>query len=756
MTGSGKTGLCVSLLEEAALDGVPVIAIDPKGDITNLMLTFPELAPADFRPWIDEAAATRKGLSPDEFAKATAETWRSGLAKWGQDGARIGRLRDAVDMAIYTPGSSAGLPLAVLRSFAAPPASFRGDADAMRERVSSAVSGLLALVGIDADPIQSREHIMLSQLVDRAWRDGDDLDLGGMIGQVQSPPFDRIGVMDVDTFFPEKDRFNLSMRLNSLLASPGFAAWMEGEALEVPRLLWTETGKPRISIISIAHLQDAERMFFVTLLLNEVVGWMRTQAGTSSLRAILYMDEVFGFLPPTANPPSKLPLLTLLKQARAFGLGVLLATQNPVDLDYKALSNAGTWFLGRLQTERDKLRVLDGLEGAFTASGHVFDRKRLEAQLSGLRSRVFLMNNVHENEPVLFHTRWAMSYLRGPLTRAQIEVLMAHRKTVPVLEAEAKSKPKAVATERGDRSRPDSPKEIPVRFIGLDGAGEGLVVYVPGIIGTADLHYVKAPVHVDLWKTATFLTRLEGSATGQVWEKAQPVERDAVVDQPLPDARYATLPQKAGGAKAFTTWEGQFKTFLYQQQSLILYKCSKLKLTSTPAETEAEFGIRVREAVREKRDAEVEKLKQQYEAKFSRLNDQIQRANEKVAREEAQLGQQKLQTAVSVGSTVLGALLGRKVGSRANVGRATTALRGAGRVAREKQDIELAQVRVKDLEEDLADLERRFEDDLSGVEDALKPKNFTISEEHVRPRKSDINVDLLALAWIPVSGELAE
>ena len=427
MTGSGKTGLCVSLLEEAGIDGIPAIVVDPKGDIGNLLLTFPQLRPVDFRPWIDESEAARQGQSPDEFAEVTAHRWRQGLADWDQDGARIERFRSAVDLAIYTPGSSAGLPLTVLRSFVAPSPTIIEDVDAFRDRVASAAAGLLALLGIDIDPVRSREFILVSSLLDQAWRKGRDLDIASLIQEIQTPPFQKIGVMDINTFYPKKDRVELSMALNSLLASPSFSGWLEGEPLDIKRLLYTPQGKPRISILSIAHLSDAERMFFVTILLNELLAWVRSQSGTPSLRALFYMDEVFGYFPPVANPPSKTPMLTLLKQARAFGVGMVLATQNPVDLDYKGLSNCGTWFLGRLQTERDKARVLDGLEGASSQAGAQFDRRQMDTILSGLSGRMFLMNNVHEEEPVVFHTRWAMSYLRGPLTRDQIRTLTAER-----------------------------------------------------------------------------------------------------------------------------------------------------------------------------------------------------------------------------------------------------------------------------------------------------------------------------------------
>ncbi|MCU0229401.1 MAG: hypothetical protein MUF01_17370, partial [Bryobacterales bacterium] len=433
MTGSGKTGLCMGLLEEAAIDGVPALIIDPKGDLSNLLLTFPELRPEDFRPWINEDEARIKDLSPDAFAQQQAELWRKGLGRWGQDGHRIQRLRDSADFVVYTPGSTAGVPLSVLRSFDAPEAFILDDREAFAELVSSTASSLLGLLKMNADPVQSREHILLSNLLNAAWMDGRSLDLPTLILQVQKPPMQRFGVMDVDTFFPERERFQLAMALNNLIASPGFALWMEGEPLDIGRLLYTPQGKPRMAVLSIAHLNDAERMFFVSMLLNQTLSWVRRQSGTTSLRALLYMDEIFGYFPPIANPPSKAPLLTLLKQARAFGLGVVLSTQNPVDLDYKGLSNCGTWFIGRLQTENDKDRLMDGLSSA--ASGAAFDKARIGSILSGVGNRVFLLHNVHQAEPVTFEARWAMSYLRGPMTRVQIQRLMASYKAAAMGEA---------------------------------------------------------------------------------------------------------------------------------------------------------------------------------------------------------------------------------------------------------------------------------------------------------------------------------
>ncbi|NNL87209.1 MAG: ATP-binding protein, partial [Myxococcales bacterium] len=391
MTGSGKTGLCISLLEEAIIDGIPALIIDPKGDIPNLMLTFPNLSPDEFLPWINIDDARKKNLSPEEFAAKQADLWKNGLASWGEGPDRVRKLRDAADVTIYTPGSEAGVPVSILSSFAPPSEQVREDRDLLNDRISSTATGLLGLLGIDADPLRSREHILISNLLENAWNDGLTLDLGSLIQAIQTPPFERIGVMNLDSFFPPKDRFELAMALNNLLASPGFETWMTGVPIDIDKMLYDDSGKPRVAILSIAHLSEAERMFFVSLLLNETLSWIRTKPGTTSLRALLYIDEIFGYMPPVANPPSKQPLLTLLKQARAYGLGVVLATQNPVDLDYKGLSNTGTWFIGRLQTERDKMRVLEGLEGA--SGGGEFDRGEMERVLAGLGKRVFLMHN---------------------------------------------------------------------------------------------------------------------------------------------------------------------------------------------------------------------------------------------------------------------------------------------------------------------------------------------------------------------------
>ncbi|MBS7625645.1 ATP-binding protein [Candidatus Bathyarchaeota archaeon] len=428
MTGSGKTGLCIDLLEEAAIDRVPAIIVDPKGDITNILLTFPNLKPEDFRPWINIDDARRKGLSEDEFAAQQAELWRNGLAQWGQNGERIKLLKDSADFVIYTPGSDAGVPVSILQSFAAPDLSWESESELLRERIQGTVRALLGLIGVDADPVRSREHILLANLFEYFWRNREDLDLLRLIQSIQHPPIRQLGAFDVDTFYPKKERSELALRLNNIIAAPSFQNWLVGQPLDIPGFMSTPEGKTRHSIFYLAHLSDPERMFFLTIFLNQIIMWMRAQPGTTSLRAIFYMDEIFGFFPPVANPPSKQPMLTLLKQARAFGLGIVLTTQNPADLDYKGLANAGTWFIGRLQTERDKMRLLDGLEGVSSTAGQPLNRDELSRIISSLTNRVFLLHNVHEEAPVTFQTRWAMSYLRGPLTRLQVKDLMRDRK----------------------------------------------------------------------------------------------------------------------------------------------------------------------------------------------------------------------------------------------------------------------------------------------------------------------------------------
>ena len=755
MTGSGKTGLAISMLEEAAIDGIPAILIDPKGDLGNLLLQFPDLRPADFRPWVDESEALRKGLTPDAFATKTAETWRKGLADWGQDGARIRKLQDAAEIAIYTPGHTAGRPLQVLRSFTAPPPEFAQDASALRDRILTAVSGLLGLMGIDADPIRSRDHILLSNILGQAWREGRDLDIAAIIHDVQKPPFDKVGVFDLESFYPAKERFGLAMSLNNVIASPGFAAWMEGEPIDVQRLLHTPTGKPRISILYLAHLSDAERMFFVTILLNEVLAWMRTQSGTGSLRAILYMDEIFGYFPPTANPPSKLPMLTLLKQARAFGLGVVLSTQNPVDLDYKGLANCGTWFIGRLQTERDKMRVIEGLEGAAATTGAGFDRARTEQLLAGLGNRVFLMRNVHENEPVLFETRWAMSYLRGPLTLPQLAIFAPptvvpatpppDRSAVAVAPPVESTPPPTPATT----VRPVLPHDIAIFYLRPQNP-TGAISYKSCALSRCKLHFVDAKAKLDVWQSRSLLAPFTEDGRTVDWEQAAAeAAPDATLDsEPLAAATFADLPTAATNLKNYTAWARACEEALYRNATLDLMTCPTLKLVAQPNESEGDFRARATQVMREARDRDVAKLKTKYGPKLQTLTDQLRRANERVAREKSQSGQQKVNTALSFGATLLSAFLGR--GTRiGTVGRATTAMKNASKIGKEAADVARAAESVEVLQERLDALQAEFDAEITTLQEPVSPERLEIEKRSIRPRKSDISVGSIALCWTP-------
>jgi hypothetical protein len=753
MTGSGKTGLCICLLEEAAIDGVPALVIDPKGDLANLLLTFPNLRPEDFLPWVNPDEARRKAVGVEEYAAQQAALWSKGLAEWGQDGERIARLRAAADFTIYTPGSEAGLPLSILRSLDAPRGAAADDAELVRDRTATTVTSLLGLLGIEADPVRSREHILLSTLVGAAWKNGEDLDLPALIQRIQSPPVARVGVLDLEAFYPAKDRFELAMAVNNLLASPGFEAWTRGEPLDVQRLLFTPEGRPRVAILSIAHLEDAERMFFVSLLLNQVVGWMRTQGGTTSLRALLYMDEIFGYLPPVANPPSKIPLLTLLKQGRAFGLGVVLATQNPVDLDYKALSNAGTWFLGRLQTERDKARVIEGLEGAAAQAGQSFDRGRMEQVLAGLRSRVFLMNNVHEDEPVVFETRWAMSYLRGPLGRQEIRRLTDSRQRTADSGQPAPPAPLAPPAPSAPSAPlvPVLPPSIPQYFFPTRGSAPGRVrlVYEPLLFGAGQVRYLDAKTKVDATETVQVTATLREGPVAVEWSAATesaftPADLE---NEPASGAAFARLPAAALQPKSYDAWQKAFVSWIYGSRRLALFRSPELALVSKPGESEGDFRVRLQQAAREHRDEAVTELREKYARRLAALQDKLRRAQEARTREENQASTQKMQTAISFGATLLGALMGRKKVSTSTLGRATTAARGVGRSMKEAEDVKRAAETIEAVQREVAELEAELAAQASTIEAAMTAGPLERLE--VAPKKSAIAVQVVALAWAP-------
>lgn len=752
MTGSGKTGLCVGLLEEALMDGVPAIAIDLKGDLTNLMLTFPDLKPEDFQPWLDPGEVAEKGVTREEYAKNISALWKKGLADWGQDGERIRRLRQNSEFTIYTPGDNAGVGLSILKSFNVPAPEIIEDTQAMRDKIQGTVTGLLSLVGINVDPIRSREHILLSNIIENSWLSGKSLGLPQLIQEIQKPPFSKIGVMDIETFYPGKERFELAMTMNNLLASPSFSSWMEGEALNIQKLYWTEEGKPRLSILYLAHLSEDERMFFVTLLLNELIAWMRTQEGTGRLRALCYMDEVFGYFPPSANPPSKKPMLTLLKQARAFGIGMVLATQNPVDLDYKGLSNAGTWLIGRLQTERDKMRVLDGLEGA--SSGSHFDRATVEKTLSGLGKRVFLLHNVHEKEPILFQTRWAMSYLRGPMTREQVKELMRDKLEGNAAPSEPDKSPVPISPLPGsgnnvsENSRPVLPAEIKEVFFPFNGVNlPKKLIYKPVVYWEAMLHYSKTGTDLDLWKKIRQYSDLNKEFLLQPFEQFAELDDPdmELFSEPEGEAAYSEIPSEAASVKRFAALAKSLKTAIYRNCPITLLKCSQLKLSSKPGETPGEFRIRLREAAMEATDAAITKIRDKYQSKFNTLQNKIRTAEEKVEREKSQYDQKKLDTALSFGSSLLDAFLS---GGKKKRGWKTAASR-AGGMARERGDFKRSQENLKYHHEQIEELEALLEEELTSIKDSFALENLDVVETQVAPKKTEIEITRFVIGWKP-------
>jgi hypothetical protein len=669
MTGSGKTGLCIGLLEEAAIDGVPCIIIDPKGDLANLLLQFPDLAPADFQKWLNPEDARTKGMSLEDYARQLAERWRKGIEDSGQSAERIARLKQSAEWRIYTPGSEAGLPLSVLKTFAAPQGPV--PREALNQKIDATATALLGLTGISADPVQSREHILISQLLLNAWTQGKDLSLPDLIGQIQTPPLERIGAFDVDTFYPEKDRLKLAIGLNNLLAAPSFSTWITGEALDLGAML-SAGERPRQLIFYIAHLEEAQRQFFVTLLLEEVLSWTRKQTGTTGLRAILYFDEVFGYLPPhPANPPTKLPLMTMLKQARAFGVGVLLATQNPVDLDYKALSNAGTWFVGKLQTDRDKSRLLEGLEGVAAEQGSLGNRAYLETVISALGKRTFLLHDVHRGKPVLFQSRHTLSFLGGPLTRDQVATLMAPLKeSIQAGQPATGAGPAAAIplcprcrkdvqpgwqacpacgqalgpgpTRAEDRAfkqelrraaapaasavgptpaAPEVPADVTQVYLHLANpvrpAGAQLI-YQPFVLGTAEVAFSDRKREVAHRQVYHLLAGAPASGQPISWQTAERLD-ECQPAAPEAGATWRAVPEALSTARKLRALEKALADFLYTDARLRLFENTQLGLVSRPGEDQLTFQARCRQAARAQADKVVADEKLKYQPKFEAL-----------------------------------------------------------------------------------------------------------------------------------------
>jgi hypothetical protein len=769
MTGSGKTGLGIGIIEEAAIDNVPVLAIDPKGDLGNLALTFPMLDGPSFKPWINLQEASNKGLSPDDYAAAQAEMWKKGLGDWGQDGQRIQRFRDAAQVTVYTPGGSAGPGVSLLKAFHAPGPEIKGDSEAYRDRISVTTDGLLSLIGIEGDPFNSREHILISNIIEHAWNQNQEVTLAGLIQSIQSPPMDKVGVMDLESFFPSKERFSLALQLNNLLASPNFKDWLEGDPMDINGFCFDANGKPRISIFSIAHLNDRERMFFVTMFLNELISWMRAQPGTGSLRALLYMDELFGYLPPVANPPSKSPLLTLLKQARAYGLGLVLSTQNPVDLDYKALSNAGSWFIGRLQTERDKERVLAGLEGA--SLSEKFDKNRTEQLLAGLGQRVFYLHNVHEEEPEIFTTRWALSYLTGPLTREQIAALPGNKNTPSRQEASPAPVPTS-ATGAPSAAPSEAPASRPAATIPSASSGSGPMnapfidpkikqvyfpatgaasIWSPYVIGAAEVHYNSEKYGVSESLNLVALTPIHEGLVPLDWNESTDagIPLKELVVEPPEGIAFAPYPTAAANAANYDEWQKMFIQHVRNARKIQLLYARKFKAISKAGETERDFKIRLQLLAHEMRDDAIEKLKQKYQGKFNVLAERQRRAQQAIDRESTQASQRKMEAAVSAGTAILGALFGKKALNATSISKVGTAVKSTSRAMKSGQEIAQAEDTMEAIAAQISELEMELTAQTDAIAADYNIDNEPLETVDINPTTGEIAVRLVGLAWKP-------
>ncbi len=742
MTGSGKTGLGVGIIEEAMMDNVPSIIIDPKGDMGNLLLTFPRLAPQDFEPWIDSAEAARKEMSVEQYAVKMADQWQRGLESWGQTRERIASLKEKSDLTIYTPGSSAGVSVSVLNSFDPPGEEVLTDTDTLNNMVDGAVTSLLSLVGIKGDSLKNREHILLCSIVLYYWRKGEGLGLEKLISNVVSPPFEKVGVFSLDSFFNQAERMELAMSLNNVLASPTFSSWTRGEPLDIKRILYTESGQPRTAVFCISHLSESERMFFVTMLLNQFVGWMRRQPGSSTLKALLYMDEIFGYFPPTENPPSKKPMMLLLKQARAYGIGVVLATQNPVDLDYKGLSNIGTWFVGRLQTRQDQEKVAEGIAGA--SDGNL-NEKMVKEMLADMEGRRFLLNSIHLDEPLLFQTRWVMSYLKGPMSLNDIKRLMSGR------QAPEGDMPQESFTSTAEGELLDHPPLISDRIGQLYHLLPGLfdsARFEPWILAKASVRFYNQKRNIDQVEEARCRFYL-GNYRGIEWQEAEWGAYDLAgcMDRPPVDAKYYSLDSDLSSLRDFKGLERDFSDFLYQNRRFELYRVPALKLESRPDEELADFRVRVADLLRDKKDEAVERLKEKYETRKDRLEKQIQRALEKVEKEKVDVKSRTTDTILQFGSAVLGAFFGRRKVSAGSISKVATGMKSAGRIAREKGDVRRAEEQLQRLEEEMEELLTGLQDEIDLLAETFEPDNYPEEVFAIKPRRSDIFDLEVKLLW---------
>lgn len=747
MTGSGKTGLAIDLLEEALLSGIPALIIDPKGDMTNLLLNFPDLLPADFRPWVDESIARREGLTPDELATQVAGEWKEGLGSWGIAPERMRQLKERASITVYTPGSTAGTALNVLGSLAAPEAA---DTEAIRDEIEGYVASLLVLAGIESDPISGPEHILLATIIENEWTNKRSLDLASLIGMVQQPPFRKLGVFELDAFIPPKDRTALAMKLNGLVASPSFAAWREGKPLDIEAMLFDKDATSA-AVIYLAHLSEPERQFLVTLLLSKLVTYMRSQQGSSELRLMTYMDEVAGFAPPTAEPPSKKPIMVLAKQARAFGYGMVLTTQNPMDFDYKVMSNAGTWAIGRLQTERDKARILEAMQ---SAAGSV-DVDVLDRQISGLGKRQFVLHTTDGKPPRLFTTRWAMSYLAGPLSKQQVGELAEKDKPAMATEVSA---PEAAPEPEKIKQEADTVPVAPTIASGIQvayldpaapwaaeiGTVGGSSRLSPVVAATVDLLYDDTPAGVN--HSEVFEAILTDSGSPLTPESVVAVDHDPRDFRPdVPSGVNYVLPLAAMDKSAF--WKGIEKDLiahLAANRRVKVWKNPALKLYSRVGERESDFRSRCITAAGEANDKAISGLREKYGARINRVRDQLATAQRRMSDLDADVTARRQQEVVSGAGDLLGALLGGR--QRSSISRAASR-RSQTRRTEARRDT--AAAAIADRQADLEDLEDDLADEIDAIRSEWDDKAAHIEELEIPLEKVDIRVTELKLVWVP-------
>jgi hypothetical protein len=748
MTGSGKTGLGISLIEEAVLDKIPSIIIDPKGDMGNLLLAFDEFKPSSFEPWIDPHNAQKHGIDIDQEAQNVAQMWEKGIKSSFQDRDRVKRYKNGAEFTIYTPGSSAGISLSVLSSFDAPSSDILEDSDTFSYILGSSVTSILALIDIEADPLQSKEYMLLSSIFSYFWRQEVSLSLEELIGHVTNPPFKKIGVLPLKSFYPQKERLKLAMLLNNVLASPTFAGWTEGEALDIDSLLYTSDAKPKVSILSISHLNDNERMFFVTLFLNRYISWMRLQSGTSDLKTLLYMDEIYGFFPATSNPPSKSPMLLLLKQARAYGIGVVLSTQNPVDIDYKGLSNIGSWFIGRLQTKQDIQRVINGL---IKSGSNALSKKNIEELLSNLKKRVFLFKSAHRDEVELFSTRWVMSYLKGPLSKKEISTLMKNKKEqLSTNQAKPIQQIMAKDTKKTDTSTTPPPLSDEFeQYYYCHAVIEEVCSVAPNIIANATVRFYNAKRDIDIEKEVYLKIPLTSTMEEIEFDKALFNDDDfSFYDSSAPNKiDYTPLPNFILEAKNENSIEKKFSDYLYRNEKLTLYKIEEIKLESNVNEELRAFKIRVQDFLKEQKEQKIETLKHKYEKKRSSIERKYNRALERLEKEESDVSSKTTDTMLSFGMTILDAFLGRKSLKRSTTRKAGSTIRNAGKLYKEKDDVQRAMQRVQELEDLLKETQYELEDEIDSIDSDYDIENFEIKEFYINPRRSDIFDTEIALLW---------